>query len=136
MIVQINISLRPYSRGFHLITREILSQLPPLPDKGLLNLFIRHTSASLSINENYDPSVRVDLENIYNNLIPENRPSYTHIMEGSDDMPSHAKANLTGHSLTIPIQNGKPALGTWQGIYLCEFRNHGGNRHILATIYS
>ncbi len=135
MIKQVHIRLKPYRRGFHLITREIESQLPELPEQGLLNLFLQHTSAALSINENYDPSVRTDLETIYNRLIPERMSGLTHTLEGDDDMPSHAKANLTGHSLTIPIENYRLALGTWQGIYLCEFRNHGGSRNILATIF-
>jgi len=136
MIDQKEFSLRAYPRGIHLVTKEILGQLPDFPKAGLLNLFLKHTSAGLTINENYDPSVRVDFEQIVDKLIPENQPFYTHTMEGSDDMPSHVKTSFVGNSLTIPIRNGQLDLGTWQGIYLCEFRNHGGSRKITATIYS
>ncbi len=122
-------------RGFHLITSIVESKLRDLPHVGLLNLFIQHTSASISINENADPSVRVDLENIMNKLVPENMPYYTHVFEGSDDMPAHVKSSLFGSSLNIPITNHSLNLGTWQGIYLCEFRNHGGQRKIVASIY-
>ena len=135
MIDQRIFTLKPRTRGFHLITSEVVAQLPPLPRTGILNLFVQHTSCALSINENYDPSVRADMEQIYNRLVRENEPYYRHTDEGSDDMPSHAKSSLTGVSLTIPITNGRLNLGTWQGIYLCEFRNHGGNRRIVATIY-
>lgn len=134
MIEQRQFSLKPRSRGFHLITSEVLAQLPPLPPTGLLNLFVQHTSCALSINENYDPSVRADMEQIYNRLVREDEPYYRHTDEGSDDMPSHAKSSLTGVSLTIPITNGRLNLGTWQGIYLCEFRDYGGARRIVATI--
>ncbi len=134
MIQQKQIRLQEYRRGFHLITQSIESQLD-LPETGMLNLFIQHTSAALSINENADPSVRHDFETIFNNLVPENRPEYTHTLEGSDDMPAHIKSSLIGPSLTIPITNGRLNLGTWQGIYLCEFRNYGGSRRIVATIY-
>jgi len=136
MIRQINFSLPAFSRGFHLITEEVMSQLELLPETGMLNLFIKHTSAGLTINENADPSVRVDFENIFNNLVPENLPFLTHTMEGPDDMPAHIKTAMVGTSVTIPISNGRLNLGTWQGIYLCEFRNHGGNRKLVATIYS
>ena len=105
-----------------------------LPQAGLLNLFIKHTSAALSINENADPDVRTDLESIYNRLVREREPYYFHTFEGDDDMPAHAKSIITGMSLTIPITGGRLNLGTWQGIYLCEFRNHGGPRRIVATI--
>jgi len=118
-----------------LITQDIEGSLK-LPEKGLLNLFIKHTSAGLTINENADPSVRVDFETIFNKLIPEDDPDYAHIMEGSDDMPAHIKSSLTGVSISIPIVNYRLGLGIWQGIYLCEFRNHGGTRRILATIYT
>ncbi len=135
MIEQKLIRLREYQRGFHLITQTIESQLT-LPETGMLNLFIQHTSAGLTINENADPSVRHDFETIFNKLVPENRPEYTHTLEGSDDMPAHIKSSLIGPSLTIPITNGRLNLGTWQGIYLCEFRNYGGSRKVIATIYS
>ena len=135
MVVQTEIALRPYSRGFHLITREILSQLPALPEAGLFHLFIKHTSAALTINENADPSVRVDFENIFNQLVPENLPFLTHTIEGPDDMPAHIKSTLADSSISIPITNGRLNLGTWQGIYLCEFRNHAGSRKLVATIY-
>ena len=136
MIQQIKIQLPPYKRGFHLITREVLQQLPNLPKAGLLNVFIQHTSAGLTINENADPSVRVDFESIFNKLVPENEPYLTHTLEGPDDMPAHIKAALVGSSVTIPISEGALNLGTWQGIYLCEFRNYGGRRKLVATIYS
>ena len=134
MIKQVEFTLKPRTRGFHLITQEVMSQLPELPETGLLNLFVKHTSCALSINENYDPSVRSDMERIYNNLVKENQAYYTHVDEGADDMPSHAKCSLTGVSLTIPITSGRLNLGTWQGIYLCEFRDYGGARQIVATI--
>ena len=121
-------------RGFHLITGEILRNLPPLPEVGLLHLFIKHTSAGLSINENADPDVRMDMESIFNHLVKEREPYYQHTLEGNDDMPAHAKSSIIGTSVTIPITNGKLNLGTWQGIYLCEFRNYGGNRRMVATI--
>lgn len=134
MIEQIEIKLSPRKRGFHLITSEISSLLPTLPKKGLLNLFIKHTSCALAINENADPDVRLDLESIFNKIVPENAPYYMHTLEGSDDMPAHAKSVIVGTSLSIPITNGRLNLGTWQGIYLCEFRNYGGARRIVATI--
>lgn len=137
MIRQIEFRLPPMSRGCHLITGEILKHLPsPLPQTGLLNIFVRHTSCGLTINENADPDVQTDLESILDCLVPENRPYYEHTIEGSDDMPAHAKSSLTGVSLTVPIINGRLGLGTWQGIYLCEFRNYGGPRTLVATIYS
>ena len=136
MVTQIEFSLSPYKRGFHLITNEIIEQLPDLPQAGLLNLFVKHTSCAISINENYDSSVRKDMEQIYNHLIRENEFYYTHTDEGPDDMPSHGKCNLTGVSLTIPIKDGMLNLGTWQGIYLCEFRDYGGPRKFVATILS
>ena len=134
MTQQIEFSLRAQRRGFHLITDEVMAQLPQLPKIGLLNLFIQHTSCALSICENWDSSVRSDMESIYNHLIPENQSYYEHTLEGADDMPAHAKSIITGASINIPITNGKLNLGTWQGIYLCEFRNHGGSRHVVATI--
>lgn len=127
-------ALKARSRGFHLVTEEVLSHLPALPQAGLLNLFVKHTSCALSINENYDPSVRRDMEYIYNRLVPEGDARYVHTDEGEDDMPSHAKSSLTGVSLTIPITDGRLNLGTWQGIYLCEFRDYGGSRKLVATV--
>jgi len=136
MIQQIEFRLTAKRRGYHLVTREILENLPkPLPKVGLLNLFVRHTSCALSINENADPDVRSDMEKIMNHIVKENEPYYDHVLEGSDDMPAHAKSSLFGVSITIPITNGKLNLGTWQGIYLCEFRDYGGSRDVVATIY-
>jgi len=134
MIQQQEIRLESRRRGFHLITHEIEAQLQ-LPEKGLLNLFLKHTSAGLTINENADPSVRVDFKTVFNKLVPENDRDYIHTMEGADDMPAHIKSSLMGVSLNIPIVNHNLGLGVWQGIYLCEFRNHGGRRKLLATIY-
>ena len=134
MIQQVEITLRPHVRGFHLVTEEIVRQLPPLPQTGLLNLFIQHTSAALSINENCDPDVRDDMEQIFNRLIRERESWYTHTLEGWDDMPAHAKSTMIGVSLSVPVTRGQLNLGTWQGIYLCEFRNHGGPRRIVAII--
>ena len=134
MAVQVKFTLKPRRRGFHLITDEVLRQLPQLPMTGLLNLFVQHTSCALSICENWDPSVREDLESIYDRLIPENAPYYQHTLEGSDDMPAHTKCIITGVSINIPITDGRLNLGTWQGIYLGEFRNDGGSRQIVATI--
>ena len=134
MIKQVEFRLKPQPRGCHLITHEILGHLPALPQVGLLNLFIKHTSAGLCINENADPDVQIDLAHILDHIVPERQPYFQHTFEGDDDMPAHAKSALTGNSLTIPISRGKLNLGTWQGVYLCEFRNHGGARHIVATI--
>ena len=158
MIQQIEITLKPKSRGFHLVTSEILSQLPKLPKTGIMNIFCKHTSCGLSINENADPDVRVDMETIFNRLVPEmtnereesdacinsserggirrsqNRAEYEHTLEGADDMPAHAKSTLSGVSLTIPITNGRLNMGTWQGIYFCEYRNFGGARRLVVTI--
>jgi len=136
MISQTEFKLKARSRGFHLITGEILENFHDLPRTGILNILIKHTSAGLCLNENADPSVRVDCESFMNKLIPENDPVYTHIFEGADDMPAHIKSALFGSSLTIPITNGRLNLGTWQGIYLGEFRDHGGSRRVVATIYS
>ena len=134
MVEQIEITLKSRRRGFLLVTDEIVSQLPPLPGKGLLNLFVKHTSCGLTINENADPDVRTDMESIFNRVVPERQPYYTHTLEGDDDMPAHAKSTLSGVSLSIPITNHRLNLGTWQGIYLCEYRNYGGARRIVATI--
>ena len=131
---QVEFDLQSRRRGFLLITGEILRNLPPLPEVGLLHLFIKHTSAGLSINENADPDVRMDMESIFNHLVKEREPYYQHTLEGNDDMPAHAKSSIIGTSVTIPITNGKLNLGTWQGIYLCEFRDYGGNRQMVATI--
>ena len=136
MIKQSTFNLTAKRRGCHLVTEEILKNLPnPLPNAGLLNLFVQHTSCALTINENYDPDVRTDMESILNHLVKEREPYYEHTLEGSDDMPAHAKSSLFGVSITIPITDGRLNLGTWQGIYLCEFRNHSGARRIVATIY-
>lgn len=136
MIDQKEIALKARNRGFWLITDEIVRQLPELPKQGILNLFIKHTSCALCINENFDPAVRDDMTEIYDRLIKENESYYTHVDEGADDMPSHAKSTLTGVSLNIPITNGHLNMGTWQGIYLCEFRNYGGSRKVVMTIIS
>ena len=136
MIQQLNIILPSFKRGYHLITDLIEQQLPPLPDKGLVNILIQHTSASISLNENADPSVRYDFETFMNKLVPENDPSFTHLLEGSDDMPAHLKSSLMGASLNIPVTNHHLNLGTWQGIYLCEFRNSGGRRNLVVTVMS
>ena len=136
MIQQVEFALAAKHRGCHLVTREIIDRLPkPLPKAGLLNLFIKHTSCALSINENADPDVRSDMEKIMNHIVRENEPYYDHVLEGADDMPAHAKSSLFGVSLSIPIADGRLNLGTWQGIYLCEFRDYGGPRRIVATIY-
>ena len=136
MIQQFEFSLQPKRRGCHLVTQEILTHFPKsLPQIGLLHLFVRHTSCALTINENADPDVRSDMEKIMNHIVRENEPYYDHVLEGADDMPAHAKSSLFGVSLTIPITNGRLNLGTWQGIYLCEFRHHGGSRQLVATIY-
>lgn len=134
MVNQVEITLSQFSRGFHLITGDIMRQLPSLPQTGILNLFIKHTSCALTINENVDPDVREDMETIFNKLVSENAPYYMHTLEGNDDMPAHAKSVIAGVSLNIPITSGHLNLGTWQGIYLCEFRNYGGARSVVATI--
>lgn len=134
MIKQTEFTLKPRTRGFHLISNEIISQLPQLPKNGLFNLFVKHTSCGLCINENADPDVRTDMEGIFNHIVPENQPYFCHTLEGSDDMPAHAKSVISGVSLSIPITDGRLNLGTWQGIYLCEYRIHGGPRRIVATI--
>ena len=134
MIIQKEISLPHFPRGFHLIT-DIIRQALKFPESGILHLFIKHTSAGLTINENYDPTVLKDFETSFNILAPENMNYYTHIIEGSDDMPAHIKATLTGSSVSIPITDSKLNIGIWQGIYLCEFRDRGRERKIVATIY-
>ena len=124
------------SRGFHLITRHVLSELPELANCriGLLHVFIMHTSASLTLNENADPDVRVDFETAMNHAVPESLP-YVHTLEGPDDMPAHVKASMMGSSVSIPIADGRPNVGTWQGVYLCEHRNHGGSRRLVLTLH-
>lgn len=134
MIQQVDIQLPSYRRGYHLVTTEIERELPPLPEKGIVHIFLRHTSAAISMNENADPSVRTDFRSFIDKLVPENDLIYTHTLEGSDDMPAHLKSSLLGQSITIPVKNGRLHTGTWQGIYLCEFRNHGGSRKITVTI--
>jgi len=134
MIIQKEFAIPELPRGFHLITDEVLNILGDLPAQGILHLFIKHTSAGLMINENADPSVRVDFETIFNKISPENDPDLTHTLEGTDDMPAHVKAALVGHSVQIPITQHQLNLGTWQGIYLCEFRNYGGSRELVATV--
>lgn len=136
MVEQIEFTLRPYPRGIHLVTGEVMRQLPPLSERGLLNLLIKHTSAALALNENADPDVRHDLNMIFDRLVPENAPFYLHTDEGPDDMPSHAKSVIVGSALTLPITDGHLNLGTWQGIYLCEFRDYGGPRRVVATVLS
>jgi len=136
MVSQVQFTLPLFKRGFHLITRVIMENMPDLPETGMVNIFIGHTSAALAINENADPTVRYDFESFMNKMIPENDPIYRHTSEGADDMPAHLKSSLLGQSLTIPVSSGKLNLGIWQGIYLCEFRNYGGNRKITITVTS
>ena len=136
MFDQFEITLPTFKRGYHLVTDLIEHQLPKLPEKGLVHLLLQHTSAGISLNENADPSVRYDFETFMNKLVPENDPSFVHILEGSDDMPAHLKSSLIGASLTLPITNHRLNLGIWQGIYLCEFRNFGGRRKLVVTIIS
>jgi len=136
MWIQKEIRLEPKTRGFHLITKELLRELPELRNFriGMMNVFILHTSASLTINENADSTVRQDFESYFNRAVPEDAPWYAHQDEGSDDLPTHLKSSLLGNSLNIPITEGQPRLGTWQGIYLCEHRNYGGSRRLVVTI--
>lgn len=136
-IHQTTIALRARKRGFHLITDEILIALPEIKTlrAGICQVFIQHTSASLTINENADPTVRKDFEMFFNKAVPENDPDYEHDYEGSDDMPAHLKSSLLGSSVSLPISNGKFALGIWQGIYLCEHRDHGGERKLVITAW-
>ena len=137
MWMQREISLQARPRGFHLITEEVLREIPEIRTVGvgMLQLFIKHTSASLTINENADPTVRTDFESHFNHSVPENAPYYRHTLEGPDDMSAHLKSSLLGCSLQVPISNGRPNLGTWQGIYLCEHRDHGGRRSLLLTLH-
>lgn len=136
-IYQKEIALDPHRRGFHLISDEIVNSFQELKDikTGLLHVFIKHTSAGLTINENADPTVRTDFESHFNKMVPESMPYYKHDYEGDDDMPAHIKSSLLGNSLTIPITNGHMNMGIWQGIYLCEHRNHGGSRKLVLTVY-
>lgn len=136
MWIQKEIVLKAKPRGFHLVTDEIVRQLPELSrlNIGLANIFIQHTSASLTINENADPTVRVDFESYFNEIVAENKPYFKHTYEGSDDMPAHLKGSMMGFDVNIPISDGAFNLGTWQGIYLCEHRNHGGSRRVVVTI--
>ena len=136
MITQYSFALTPRPRGYHIITKEVITAIGRLPDVGLLNVYIQHTSAGLTINEAADPDVLVDFESFFNKIVPENQPFLVHTMEGPDDMPAHIKAAMIGSSITIPITAGQLNMGTWQGIYLCEFRNRGGSRKLVATIYA
>lgn len=136
MVQQHDILLPAYGRGFHIITDRILEVLTDLPETGLMHVFIQHTSAALCINENADHTVLEDFETVFNKLVPENAPYYRHTIEGSDDMPAHIKASMLGSSVTVPIRNGRLLLGTWQGIYLCEFRNRGGRRKLVISVIS
>ena len=136
MVIQKTITLPPMPRGYHLITRQVTDALGTLPETGIMHVFIQHTSAGLTINENADPSVRDDFESFLDHLIPEGHPLYSHVFEGPDDMPAHLKASLIGNSVTVPIAGGRLKLGTWQGIYLCEFRDHGGSRRLVITVTS
>ena len=135
-ILQKKFSLKARSRGFHLITNEILEQVPELKEveAGVAHLFIQHTSAGLTINENADPSVRRDFETHFNRMVPEDTSLFEHTLEGSDDMTSHIKSSILGHSVSVPVTNGRFNLGTWQGIYLCEHRNRGGSRSVVITV--
>lgn len=136
MVIQKEITLPSFRRGFHLITQQVVDAVGDLPRTGILQVFIKHSSAGLCINENADPSVRIDFETVFNKLVPENDPDYTHTDEGPDDMPAHIKSVLTGSSLSIPVTDHRLNLGIWQGIYLCEFRNHGGRRKLVVTVVS
>jgi len=138
MTIQKEIRLKSKSRGFHLITNEIISQVPEIKEitAGIAHIFIKHTSASLTINENVDPTVRSDMETYFNKIVPENASYFQHTLEGKDDMTSHIKSSILGNSVTVPVSNGSLNLGTWQGIYLCEHRNYGGAREIVVTIIS
>jgi secondary thiamine-phosphate synthase enzyme len=135
MVFQKEITLRGFSRGFHLITRIVEDNIGDLPEKGLLNILVKHTTAAVVINENADPSVRSDFRSFTDRLIPDNSPIYSHTLEGPDDMSSHIKSSVFGQSLTIPITNKRLNLGIWQGIYFCEFRNSGGPRNLVLTVF-
>ena len=134
MATTFDMQLPHYPRGFHLITRHIAQQLPPLPEHGLVVIFIKHTSAALTINENADPDVRKDFQSFFNRLVPDAAPYFVHTLEGPDDMSAHIKSSLLGSSVTIPIKDHRLNLGTWQGIYLCEFRDGGDSRRLSVTI--
>ncbi|MEE4259381.1 MAG: secondary thiamine-phosphate synthase enzyme YjbQ [Bacteroidales bacterium] len=136
MIAQKEITLPAYNKGLHNIDRAIEDAIGNFPEKGLLNIFIKHTSAGLTINENADPDVRIDLLTLLEKMAPEGAPFYEHTMEGPDDMPAHFKSSVFGPSITLPVSNHRLNLGTWQSIYLCEFRNHGGPRKLVLTLYS
>ena len=136
MVQQYEISLPQRPRGYHLVTNDITRELENMPEKGLLHILVKHSSAGITLNENADPSVRDDFETFMSKLIPENDPAYTHIFEGSDDMPAHIKSSIIGAELTVPITNYRLNMGTWQGIYLCEFRNYGGPRKLVLTVFS
>jgi secondary thiamine-phosphate synthase enzyme len=136
MIKQYEITLPPKQRGFHLITKDISEYLKDLPESGMINIFTKHTSCGLTLNENCDSSVRSDFEKCFNKLVPENQPYYTHTAEGPDDMPAHIKSTITGTSITVPITQHRLNLGTWQGVYLCEFRNNPSPRKLVLTIFS
>jgi len=136
MIKQKEISLPDQGRGYHLITRYIEQELGELPEKGLVHLLLKHTSAALTLNENADPSVRVDFESFMNRLVPEDSDYFIHTMEGRDDMPAHLKSSILGQQISIPVSSHQLNLGTWQGIFLCEFRNRPGRRRLLMTVYS
>lgn len=135
MIIQKEINLPSLGKGFHIIDRYIRDAMGELPEKGLLHIFIKHTSAGLMINENTDPDVRTDLKTLLDKMAPEGAPFYTHTMEGPDDMPAHFKSSVLGQSVTVPVTDHKMNLGIWQSIYLCEFRNHGGPRKLVVTLY-
>lgn len=137
MWIQKEVTIAPRPRGFHLVTREILKQIPEVHSFriGLMHVFIKHTSASLTINENADPTVRSDFENFFNHLVPEDQAYYEHTLEGSDDLPAHFKSSILGNAVSVAITNGELNVGTWQGIYLCEHRNLGGVRNLVVTIH-
>ncbi len=134
---QKTIRLPAFPRGFHLITDDLLREVPEIArfSAGMCQVFIRHTSAGLTVNENADATVRTDFATFFDKTVPENDPDYLHTYEGPDDMPAHLKSSLTGHSVLLPIQNGRFALGTWQGVYLCEFRNDGGRRQLVVSVW-
>lgn len=136
MIQQLELTLQAKPRGFHLITNEVSAALHDLPETGMISIFIQHTSAGLTINENADPTVRADFESFMNYIVPEGKNFVLHDLEGEDDMPAHIKSSLVGSSVTIPVKDHRLFLGTWQGIYLCEFRNHPGRRKLVINIYS
>ena len=135
MVFQTEISIPDLGKGYHLITQHIVNNLPELPGKGILNIFLKHTSAAVILNENADPTVRQDFESFMSRLVPEGASYFMHTLEGSDDMPAHIKASILGQSVTVPITNHRLNLGTWQGIYLCEFRGNAGRRNLVLTVY-